>query len=45
MNNNTELTTDINNLVYPPADKQYPSNLKYETYEELQTGAQGKAAK
>jgi hypothetical protein len=45
MNNNRELATDINNLVYPPADKQYPSNLKYETYEELQTGAQGKAAK
>ena len=31
--------------VYPPADKQYPSNSKYETYESIQTGAMGKAAK
>jgi len=30
---------------YAPADKQYVSNTKYTTYESLQTGAMGKAAK
>lgn len=30
---------------YPTPDKQFPSNTKYETYESLQTGAMGKAAK
>jgi hypothetical protein len=27
---------------YPPADKQFPSNLKYTEYESIQTGATGK---
>jgi hypothetical protein len=31
--------------IYPPTDKQYPSNSKYETYDSIQTGAMGKAAK
>ena len=30
---------------YAPADKQYPNAAKYTTYESLQTGAMGKAAK
>lgn len=30
---------------YPSADKQYPNAGKYSTYESLQTGAKGKAAK
>lgn len=30
---------------YPTPDKQYASAMKYETYESLQTGAMGKAAK
>jgi len=32
-------------IKYPTPDKQYASNMKYETYESLQTGAMGKAAK
>ena len=27
---------------YPPAEMQYPSNLKYTEYESIQTGATGK---
>jgi len=27
---------------YPPADKQFPSNLKYTEYESIQTGAMGR---
>jgi len=30
---------------YPTPDKQYAGAMKYETYESLQTGAMGKAAK
>jgi hypothetical protein len=30
---------------YPTPDKQYEGAMKYETYESLQTGAMGKAAK
>jgi hypothetical protein len=30
---------------YPTPDKQYEGAMKYETYESLQTGAPGKAAK
>lgn len=30
---------------YPAADKQYDDNRKYTTYESIQTGAKGKAAK
>lgn len=32
-------------MPYPASDKQYPNNLKYTTYESLQTGATGKATK
>jgi len=28
---------------YPTPDKQYEGAMKYETYESIQTGAQGKA--
>jgi hypothetical protein len=30
---------------YPAPDKQYPSASKYSSYESIQTGAMGKAAK
>ena len=30
--------------VYPPEDRQAPSNRKYMTYDSVQTGAAGKAA-
>ena len=30
---------------YPSADKQYPNAAKYSSYESIQTGAMGKAAK
>jgi hypothetical protein len=30
---------------YPAADKQYAGNRRYTTYESIQTGAAGKAAK
>ena len=30
---------------YPTPDKQYEGAKKYETYESIQTGAMGKAAK
>ena len=30
---------------YPTPDKQYPSASKYSSYESIQTGAMGKAAK
>ena len=31
-------------VIYPPADRQAPSNRKYMTYDSIQTGAVGKAA-
>jgi hypothetical protein len=30
---------------YPAPDKQYPNAAKYSSYESIQTGAMGKAAK
>lgn len=30
---------------YPSSDKQYPNNTKYSSYDSIQTGAMGKAAK
>ena len=30
---------------YPASDKQYPNAAKYSSYESIQTGAMGKAAK
>jgi hypothetical protein len=30
---------------YPAPDKQYPGAAKYSSYESIQTGAMGKAAK
>jgi hypothetical protein len=30
---------------YPAPDKQYPNAAKYSSYESVQTGAMGKAAK
>ena len=32
-------------MPYPSSDKQYPNNGKYSSYESIQTGAMGKAAK
>ena len=31
-------------VIYPPADRQAPSNRKYMTYDSIQTGAVGKPA-
>ena len=31
-------------VIYPPADRQAPSNRKYMNYESIQTGAVGKPA-
>jgi len=38
-----EMSEDITK--YPSPDKQYEGALKYCTYESIQTGAMGKAAK
>ena len=32
-------------MPYPAMDKQYPGAAKYSSYESIQTGANGKAAK
>ena len=32
-------------MPYPAPDKQYPNAAKYSSYETIQTGAMGKAAK
>ena len=32
-------------MSYPSSDKQYPYAAKYSSYESIQTGAMGKAAK
>ena len=32
-------------MPYPSMDKQYPNAAKYSSYESIQTGAMGKAAK
>ena len=32
-------------MPYPAPDKQYPNASKYSSYESIQTGAPGKAAK
>ena len=32
-------------MAYPSSDKQYEGAMKYCTYESIQTGAMGKAAK
>ena len=40
--NNYEIENE--EVIYPPADRQAPSNRKYMTYESIQTGAQGKPA-
>ena len=32
-------------MAYPSSDKQYPGAAKYSSYESIQTGAMGKAAK
>jgi hypothetical protein len=32
-------------MPYPSPDKQYPNAAKYSSYESIQTGAMGKAAK
>jgi hypothetical protein len=44
-NESMAMEQDENILAYAPADKQFPSNTKYTTYESIQTGAMGKAAK
>jgi hypothetical protein len=41
--NDTGIEQDI--LPYPPEDKRYPSASKYSSYDSIQTGAMGKAAK
>lgn len=38
-----ENNTGIDIIKYPAPDKQYDGAAKYETYESIQTGAQGKA--
>jgi hypothetical protein len=43
MMNSMGMEEDIN--PYPTPDKQYPSNAKYSSYDSIQTGAMGKAAK
>ena len=43
MINDMGMEEDI--LPYPASDKQYASNGKYSSYESIQTGAMGKAAK
>jgi hypothetical protein len=40
-----EMESDEYITKYPTPDKQYEGAKKYETYESLQTGAMGKAAK
>jgi hypothetical protein len=35
---------EIEGEIYPPADRQAPSNRKYMNYDSIQTGAVGKAA-
>ena len=32
-------------MAYPSSDKQYPGAAKYSSYESIQTGSMGKAAK
>ena len=32
-------------MPYPASDKQYPNAAKYSSYDSVQTGAMGKAAK
>jgi len=39
----TENYTEESITKYPTPDKQYEGAKKYETYESVQTGAQGKA--
>ena len=39
-----EIENEDEGAVYPPADRQAPSNRKYMTYESIQTGAPGKKA-
>jgi hypothetical protein len=43
MMNNMGMEEDIK--PYPAPDKQYPNAVKYSSYESIQTGAMGKAAK
>jgi len=40
-----EIENEDEGAIYPPADRQAPSNRKYMTYESIQTGAPGKKAK
>ena len=40
-----EMESDEYITKYPTPDKQYASAMKYCTYESIQTGAMGKAAK
>lgn len=39
-----EIENEDEGAVYPPADRQAPSNRKYMTYDSIQTGAPGKKA-
>jgi hypothetical protein len=39
-----EIESDDEGVTYPPADRQFPSNRKYMTYDSIQTGAPGKKA-
>jgi hypothetical protein len=39
-----EIENEDEDVVYPPADRQAPSNRKYMTYDSIQTGAPGKKA-
>ena len=39
-----EIENEDEGVIYPPADRQAPSNRKYMTYDSIQTGAPGKKA-
>lgn len=42
-NGGPELVKNVEEApAYPSADKQFPSNTKYETYESISTGVGGK---
>jgi hypothetical protein len=45
MENYPEMESEEYITKYPTPDKQYEGAKKYSTYESLQTGAMGKAAK
>ena len=45
MENYAKMESDEYITKYPTPDKQYESAMKFQSYESVQTGAMGKAAK